>query len=90
MLKARLNAEANERLKLSEAVQSANAAAAGHKKALEHERAEAAALARDLQSAREQVEDLMASATAALPVRRSTSSPASSGRTARLVDGRSE
>ena len=65
LLKARLAAEVAERLKLSQAVQSANAAAAEHRQALEHEREEAAALARDLESTREQVKYLMAKAAQA-------------------------
>ena len=60
LLKARLTAEVAERLKLSEAIQSANTAAAAHRQALEHEREKAAALARDLESTREQVEYLTA------------------------------
>ena len=65
LLKARLAAEVAERLKISEALQSANAEAAAHRQALEQEREETTALARDLESTREQVEYLTAKAARA-------------------------
>ena len=65
LLKARLATEVAERLKVSQDMQSASTAAAEHRQALEREREAAAALARDLESTREQVEYLMAEAARA-------------------------
>ena len=65
LLKARLAAEVAERLKASAALERANLAAAEHRQASEDARQQAATLARDLESTREQVENLRAEAARA-------------------------